>query len=110
MIDTTQTNRDIAVESRAGSDVEWRTRYDGVVAVAHVGSKAVAGISGPWSDQFALTWWERPAGERQMALFDSLEAAKREVEDWASSLQIHAAEIAAAFTVAMAKPNGEARS
>jgi hypothetical protein len=105
MIDTTQASRDITVESRGGSDVEWRTRYEGVVAVAHVGSKAVAGISGPWSDRFALTWWERPAEERQLALFDSLEAAKREVEDWASSLQIHAAEIAAAFSVAMAKPS-----
>ena len=107
MIDITQTQGDRSAEARSGSDIEWRTRYDGVVAVAHVGSKAVAGISGPWSDQFALTWWERPAGERQLALFDSLEAAKREVEDWASSLQIHAAEIAAAFSIAMSKPRGE---
>ncbi len=107
MIDTTQARCDSSLDSRGGGDVEWRTRYDGVVAVAHVGSKAIAGISGPWSDQFALTWWERPAGERQLALFDSLEAAKREVEDWASSLQIHAAEIAAAFSIAMAKPSGE---
>jgi len=107
MIDSMQTQSDVSIESRSGSDIEWRIRYDGVVAVAHVGSKAIAGISGPWSDQFALTWWERAPGERQLALFDSLEAAKREVEDWASSLQIHAAEIAAAFSIALAKPAGE---
>ncbi|MEP7042922.1 MAG: hypothetical protein ABI843_07655 [Dokdonella sp.] len=64
-------------------ELEWRTRYDGIVAIAHIGDKAVAGVSGPWSGKFALTWWERPLPARQLELFDTLEEAKREVEDWA---------------------------
>ncbi len=63
--------------------VQWRTRYDGLVAIAYVGDKAVAGISGPWTGQFALTWWERPLPARQLELYDSLDDAKREVEAWA---------------------------
>ena len=67
-------------------DLEWRTRYDGIVAVAHIGDKAVAGISGPWSGKFALTWWERPLPARQLELFDTLEDAKYEVEAWATRM------------------------
>jgi hypothetical protein len=63
--------------------VEWRSRYDGLVAIAYIDGKAVAGISGPWSDKYALTWWERPLPQRQLELFDSREDAKREVEAWA---------------------------
>jgi hypothetical protein len=63
--------------------LEWRSRYDGLVSVAYIGGKAVAGISGPWSGKFALTWWERPMPSRQLELHDSMEAAKNEVEDWA---------------------------
>jgi hypothetical protein len=68
-------------------DLEWRTRYDGIVAVAHIGDKAVAGISGPWSGKFALTWWERPLPARQLELFDTLEDAKQEVEAWATRMR-----------------------
>ncbi|GAA0716571.1 hypothetical protein [Dokdonella soli] len=67
----------------ADCPVEWRSRYDGLVAIAYVDGKAVAGISGPWSDKFALTWWERPLPQRQLELFDSLQDAKHEVEAWA---------------------------
>ncbi|MET0226506.1 MAG: hypothetical protein ABW187_08710 [Dokdonella sp.] len=67
-------------------DLEWRTRYDGIVAVAHIGDKAVAGISGPWSGKYALTWWERPLPARQLELFDTLDDAKREVEEWATRM------------------------
>lgn len=63
--------------------VEWRSRYDGLVVIAHLDGKAAAGISGPWSGKYALTWWERPLPQRQLELFDSLEDAKREVESWA---------------------------
>ena len=35
--------------------LEWRSRYDGLVAIAQIGDKAVAGISGPWSGKYALT-------------------------------------------------------
>ena len=67
--------------------VEWQTRCDGVVAVAQVDGRSVAGISGPWSDQYALTWWERPLPQRQLELFPSLDEAKREVERWALRLR-----------------------
>lgn len=76
--------------------LQWRSRYDGLVAIAHIGDKAVAGISGPWSGQFALTWWERPLPARQLELYGSLDAAKREVEDWAQRMRGGAFPIAAA--------------
>lgn len=63
--------------------IQWRSRYDGLVVIAQLHDKAVAGISGPWSGQYALTWWDRPLPTRQLELFDSLEDAKREVENWA---------------------------
>ena len=64
--------------------IEWRQRYDGVLMVAYLDGKAVAGVSGPWPvNQYALTWWDRPMPARQLELFDSLEAAKQRVEEWA---------------------------
>jgi hypothetical protein len=67
--------------------LEWRGRYDGLVSVAYVAGKAVAGISGPWSGKFALTWWERPLPARQLELFDSMRDAQREVEQWAQRMR-----------------------
>jgi len=64
--------------------IEWRQRYEGVLMVAYLDGKAVAGVSGPWPvNQFALTWWDRPMPARQLELFDSLAAAQRRVEEWA---------------------------
>ncbi|HKE49284.1 MAG TPA: hypothetical protein VKB52_14565 [Rhodanobacteraceae bacterium] len=64
--------------------IEWRQRYDGVLMVAYLDGKAVAGVSGPWPvNQYALTWWDRPMPARQLELFDSLAAAKQRVEEWA---------------------------
>lgn len=68
--------------------LEWRVRYDGLLAVAYVGSKAVAGVSGPWSDKFALTWWERPLPARQLELFNTMAEAQHEVELWAQRMHI----------------------
>ncbi len=67
--------------------LQWRSRYDGLVAIAYIDGKAVAGISGPWSGKYALTWWERPMPARELELHDSLGAAQREVEEWA--LRMH---------------------
>jgi hypothetical protein len=67
--------------------IEWRNRYDGLVCIAQIGDKAVAGISGPWSGKFALTWWERPLPARQLELFDSMDEAKHEVEQWAQRMR-----------------------
>jgi hypothetical protein len=67
--------------------LQWRSRYDGLVSVAYIDGKAVAGISGPWSGKYALTWWERPMPARELELHDSLGSAQREVEEWA--LRMH---------------------
>ncbi|MEO6690159.1 MAG: hypothetical protein ABIS07_02345 [Dokdonella sp.] len=71
----------------AHHSIEWRTRYDGLVSIAQVEGKAVAGISGPWSGKFALTWWDRPLPARQLELYDSMDEAKREVELWAERMR-----------------------
>ena len=63
--------------------ITWRSRYGGLVAIAYLEDKAVAGISGPWDDKFALTWWDRPMPARRLELYDSLDDAKFEVEAWA---------------------------
>jgi hypothetical protein len=64
--------------------IDWRQRYEGVLMVAYLDGKAVAGISGPWPvNQYALTWWDRPMPARQLELFDSLAAAQARVEEWA---------------------------
>lgn len=76
-----------AAETSIPSTVTWHNRYDGVVAIAWIGGRQVAGISGPWSGQFALTWWDRPLPARQLELFDSLEAAQAAVEAWALRMQ-----------------------
>ncbi|HEY6940753.1 hypothetical protein [Dokdonella sp.] len=76
-------NPPVAVAPASGRALQWRTRYDGLVTVAYIGSKAVAGISGPWSGKYALTWWDRPMPTRELELHDSLGSAQREVEEWA---------------------------
>jgi hypothetical protein len=69
-----------------GEAIEWNTRYNGLVAIARLGGKAVAGISGPWDGKYALTWWERPLPERKLELFDTMDAARQHVEDWAERI------------------------
>jgi hypothetical protein len=76
-------NPPATVAPAPGRALQWRTLYDGLVTVAYIGSKAVAGISGPWSGKYALTWWERPMPARELELHDSLGSAQREVEEWA---------------------------
>lgn len=83
MTNTTKTQEIPAIRVNSGrqpSQVAWQSRYEGFAAVAYVNGKAIAGVSGPWSDKYALTWWEHPTPARQLELFDSLEAAKRNVE------------------------------
>jgi hypothetical protein len=55
--------------------VVWQQRYEGIATVAYQGGKAVAGISGPWSDRYVLTWWDQPASPNQIELFETLDAA-----------------------------------
>ena len=69
-----------ARSKRAPGRIVWQERYDGVAMVAHHGGKAVACISGPWSDRYVLTWWECSDTAPQLELFDSLDAARLAVE------------------------------
>jgi hypothetical protein len=70
--------------ARRISDIlRWRSSYDGIMVVAEYENRTVAGISGPWAGKFALTWWTDDAETRALKLFDSITAAKREVELWA---------------------------
>ena len=55
--------------------IVWQQRYEGIATVAYQGGKAVAGISGPWSDRYVLTWWDQPASPNQIELFETLDAA-----------------------------------
>src|SRR3954464_8726620 len=75
--------QDIGSSSDSSDDlIDWRQRYEGVLMVAYLDGKAVAGISGPWPvNQYALTWWDRPVPSRQLELFDSFEAAQQRVEE-----------------------------
>lgn len=77
--------QDLSGIDRPADDlIDWRQRYEGVLMVAYLDGKAVAGISGPWPvNQFALTWWDRPVPARQLELFDSFAAAQQRVEEWA---------------------------
>lgn len=63
--------------------LRWQSRYNGLSVVALLDGKAIAGISGPWSDKFALTWWDRPQAQRRLELFDSMQEAQSSVENWA---------------------------
>jgi hypothetical protein len=84
--DICQDLRDIG--SSSDDLIDWRQRYEGVLMVAYLDGKAVAGISGPWPvNQYALTWWDRPVPARQLELFDSFAAAQRRVEEWAWRLR-----------------------
>lgn len=79
---------DRAQQSAGTGVLHWRSRYDGLLTIAELDGRAVAGISGPWSGQYALTWWDRPLPTRSLDLFDSLEAAKQEIETWAARMRL----------------------
>jgi len=61
--------------------VVWQPHYEGFASVAYQSGRAVAGISGPWSGQYMLVWWEQARPIRQVELFESLEEAKQAVAD-----------------------------
>ena len=67
------------VAVRPASRIVWQERYEGIAIVAYRGGKAIAGISGPWSNRYVLTWWQ-PNPEGQLQIFDTLDAARQAVE------------------------------
>lgn len=104
MNDVHQQDREGAAPRADEGSVQWRSRYDGLVTIAELGGKAVAGISGPWSGQYALTWWDRPLPTRSLDLFGSLDEAKREVEGWARRMSTGNYSLSAAGVAHSAKP------
>jgi hypothetical protein len=71
----------------SASAVKWKTQYDGRLVVAYLDGKAIAGISGPWADEFALTWWHLPPALRRLEIYASLDDAKNVVELWSRRMQ-----------------------
>jgi len=59
--------------------VVWRQRYEGFLTVAYRSGRAIAGISGPWSDRYVLTWWPHQTEAQSIELYDTIEAAKAAV-------------------------------
>ncbi|HZP65507.1 MAG TPA: hypothetical protein VFB32_04305 [Rudaea sp.] len=59
--------------------VVWQQRYEGIAQVAYHGGRAVAGVSGPWSGRYVLTWWEPMLGG-QLEIFETVEQAMAAVE------------------------------
>jgi hypothetical protein len=66
---------------RRRNGVVWQPHYEGFASVAYQSGRAIAGISGPWSGQYVLIWWEQARPIRQVELFESLEEAKQAVAD-----------------------------
>ena len=66
---------------RGRGTIVWQPHYEGFTTTAYQSGKAIAGISGPWSDQYVLIWWENAQPIRQVELFDSLEEAKQAVAE-----------------------------
>src|SRR5690349_7203633 len=69
--------------------VVWRQRYDGFLTVAYRSGYAIAGISGPWSDRYVLTWWPQQTEEESIELYDSIVAAKDAVLQRMSEQRVH---------------------
>ena len=64
---------------RRRGGVVWQPHYEGFTTVAYQNGKAIAGISGPWSGQYVLIWWEQAQPIREVELFDSIDEAKQVV-------------------------------
>ena len=68
--------------SRTSGRIVWQQHDEGISHVAYRCGKAIAGVSGPWSDRYVLIWWdERPVASHPLELFETMEAAKRAVEE-----------------------------
>lgn len=65
---------------RSGSIV-WRPHTEGFATIAYRDGHAIAGISGPWSGQYVLIWWQPAQPIRQVEVFDSLDDARHAVDN-----------------------------
>jgi len=64
---------------RARGGIVWRAHTEGFATIAYRDGRAIAGISGPWSQQYVLIWWQPSQPIREVEVFDSLDAAKQAV-------------------------------
>ena len=62
--------------SRRRRGVVWQPHTEGFAMIAYRDGRAIAGISGPWSNQYVLIWWRPTQAIRQVEVFDSLDEAK----------------------------------
>jgi hypothetical protein len=80
-VPTSEPNTPRPASRRRRGVVVWQPHYEGFASVAYQSGRAIAGISGPWSGQYMLIWWEHARPIRQVELFESLEEAKQAVAD-----------------------------
>jgi hypothetical protein len=73
-----QPRRPQRAQRRRGG-VVWQPHYAGFATIAYRDGRAIAGVSGPWSNQYVLIWWQPDQPVRGVEVFDSLDAAKAEV-------------------------------
>ena len=64
---------------RSHGRIVWQPHYEGFATVAYRDGRAIAGISGPWSNQYVLIWRQPAQPIRQVEVFDSLEEARQAV-------------------------------
>ena len=64
---------------RSRGAIVWRAHTEGFATIAYRDGRAIAGISGPWSQQYVLIWWQPSQPIREVEVFDSLDAAKQAV-------------------------------
>jgi hypothetical protein len=84
--------------SRRRGGIVWQPHTEGFATIAYRDGRAIAGISGPWSNQYVLIWWRPSQPIRQVEVFDSLDEAKFAVaQDGKSDLAVRVNELLAAF-------------
>jgi hypothetical protein len=75
--------RDPRRQRRAG--IVWRPYYRGFSTVAYRDGRAIAGISGPWSNRYVLIRWQAPQSGECIETFETLDEAKAAVAGEAAS-------------------------
>jgi len=64
---------------RRARAIVWRAHTEGFATIAYRDGRAIAGISGPWSQQYVLIWWQPSQPIREVEVFDSFDDAKQAV-------------------------------
>lgn len=74
-------NEDLPREPRRHRQggIVWQPHYEGFTTIAYRDGRAIAGISGPWSNQYVLIWWQPSQPVSRVEVFDSLDDAKAAV-------------------------------